>query len=446
MTYTRDDARIAAVVFLVSLGVYLASLAPTVTLEYSGQLVVAADHLGVARPMGYPVWTLLAKFFSVLGSFAGFHGHRNPAWGMNFMSAVFGALASSMVAILVSRIGRTVLREEDPAADPVFPRRAAAASSVSAALMFAFSPAMWSQSVIAETHTLTNFAFLAFLSILLHWMTVGPDHRALEAVIAFLLGFSGSISPLLALMIPLVLLAAAFVSGGTFLRFLAATLAFLLSILAEAKIGYRSPASAAIVMGVAIVGLGAGLRLRRTRRTAALWLLMLAGLLPFLYLPLAASGSPPMNMGRACTWEGFVYVLSRGNYEHFSPLNPLTEPAAVLGKGAWLADLIARQFPWPLLFVGMVPLAALPGLRRIRRRPLWLLLLGMLAFGPGVLLIANTATDLQSTWIARTIYIPLFALCAVLMGCGMSLLLGALGGCSPLRLRKAGGSRSVAAR
>jgi hypothetical protein len=437
---------VAAVVFLAALAVYTATMAPTVTLEYSGQLIVAADHMGVARPLGYPVWTLLAKVFSTLFSFVDFHGYRNPAWGVHLMSAVFGALACSTMSILISRIGRTFLRDNDHAADASFPRIAVAVSSVSASLMFALSPTMGSQSVIAETHTLTNFALLAFLSILLHWMTVGPDHRALEAAIAFLVGFNGAISPLLFLMIPPVLLAAAFVSRRTFLRFLAATLAFLLTVLAEAKIGYRSPATAALVLGIALSCLAVGLRFRRTRGAAVLWALMFAGLLPFLYLPLAASGNPPMNMGRACTWEGLLHVLSRSQYERFTPLNPFTDFELVPGKCAWMTDLIARQFPWPLLLVGGVPLAALPWLPRTHRRPVWLLLLGLLLFGPGVLVILNTATDLQSTWIARTIYIPVFALCAVLIGCGLSLLLGALGGLGPFRLRKADGSRSVAGR
>ena len=48
---------------ITSLAAYILTLAPTVTLEDSGELVVAADYLGVPHPPGYPIWTLLAWFF-----------------------------------------------------------------------------------------------------------------------------------------------------------------------------------------------------------------------------------------------------------------------------------------------------------------------------------------------------------------------------------------------
>ncbi len=443
--YTRDDWRVAAVVFLVALGVYTATLAPTVTLEYSGQLVVAADYLGVARPPGYPVWTILAKSFSVLFSPVTLHGHRNPALGVNFMSALFGALACGTLSMLVSGIGRLILRRDNPSS-PRFGRVAVAAASVSASLMFAFSSTLWSQSVVAETHTLTNFAILAFMALLFHWMALGPGHRGLEAVIAFLTGFGWSVSPMFPLMIPLVLLAAASVSRPTFLRFLAAAIAFLVSMLAEARLGAGSPAAAAIVSGGILAGLAACLCCRHTRGAAILWALMLLGLLPYLYLPLAAAQNPPMNMGYACTWQGFLHVLCRGQYEPFSPMSSLAEFGRFREMWAWLLHLSARQFPVPLLLVGMVPLAALPGLAPAARRRLWFLLLGLLLFGPVVLIVVNTGRDLQTAWYARTVYIPFFAIWAVLIGCGIAIALGALGGCGPLRLRKAGGSRSVAGR
>ena len=54
--YEWKSAGIAAFLAFV---VFRASLAPTVTLEHSGALVVAADHLGVGRVPGYPVSGIL---------------------------------------------------------------------------------------------------------------------------------------------------------------------------------------------------------------------------------------------------------------------------------------------------------------------------------------------------------------------------------------------------
>jgi hypothetical protein len=126
---SKSDWIAAGLAFGIALLLYLATLAPTVTLEASGQLVVAADHLGVARPPGYPVWTLLAKGFIGLFPFARYHGHPNPAWAVHLLSAVCGALACGLLALLTARTARDLA-----------PSRAIAAlSGVAAGLLFAAS-------------------------------------------------------------------------------------------------------------------------------------------------------------------------------------------------------------------------------------------------------------------------------------------------------------------
>ena len=50
----------AAAVGTVALALYGWTLAPTVTLVDSGELIVAAHSLGVAHPPGFPLYVLLA--------------------------------------------------------------------------------------------------------------------------------------------------------------------------------------------------------------------------------------------------------------------------------------------------------------------------------------------------------------------------------------------------
>ena len=54
------------------MGLYVYTLAPTVTLEDSGEFITAAYHLGVPHPPGYPLWCLIAHTFTwiPLGSVA----------------------------------------------------------------------------------------------------------------------------------------------------------------------------------------------------------------------------------------------------------------------------------------------------------------------------------------------------------------------------------------
>jgi tetratricopeptide (TPR) repeat protein len=98
-----------AVTFWVTLLVYAWTMPPTVTLEDAGELAVAADYLGVPHQPGYPSWTLLAWFFQWVFGFIQYNGHPNPAWGVSFMSACFGAAAAGLLALLVSHSGRKLL-------------------------------------------------------------------------------------------------------------------------------------------------------------------------------------------------------------------------------------------------------------------------------------------------------------------------------------------------
>ena len=63
-----------------TLVVYCYTLAPTLTLEDSGELAVAADYLGVPHPPGYPIWTIISWIFTKIFSFVTFRGQPNPAW------------------------------------------------------------------------------------------------------------------------------------------------------------------------------------------------------------------------------------------------------------------------------------------------------------------------------------------------------------------------------
>src|SRR5215475_12323597 len=70
----------AGAVFFVALVVYGWTLAPTVTPTDSGELILAADGLGVAHPPGVPLWIMLAHLASLVPV-------GNVAVRINFSSA-----------------------------------------------------------------------------------------------------------------------------------------------------------------------------------------------------------------------------------------------------------------------------------------------------------------------------------------------------------------------
>ncbi len=92
-------AAVAAAVFLLALAVYGRTLAPTVTLVDSGELIVAASHLSVAHPPGFPLYCVLAHLATrvPVGS---------VAERVNEASALFAALAAAAL-VLVARVALT---------------------------------------------------------------------------------------------------------------------------------------------------------------------------------------------------------------------------------------------------------------------------------------------------------------------------------------------------
>ena len=411
--YEWKSAGIAAFLAFV---VFRATLAPTVTLEYSGALIVAADHLGVARPPGFPVWTLLAKGFIELLPAAPYHGHPNPAWAVNWMSAFFGAMACGLLAALACRLARGSGSSG----------ALGAVSGIAAGLLFAISPTMWSQSVVAETHALTNFYFLALLALALRWIETAD--RKSPYLLAFLSGLGLAVSPLLILFLPVLLLAAALTSFKDFARLSAAALLFGGFLVAEFKWGSLRPATGAAGLGL-VLGLVAFLAVpRATRPVAGLLLLLLAGLLPYVYLPLASDHNPPMNMGYARTWEGFWHVVSRGQYEALVPLDPFTHPGIFLRDLAWYGRLLAAQFAAPLAALALVPVVALRRLDRCAQAALLLVLGAWFCFAVVVIVGANPQVDVQNTWVARTLFLPSFALVALLIGTGCAILWNGIAG------------------
>ena len=84
-------------VFVISLGVYVATLAPTVTGEDSGELIAAAYGWGVAHPPGYPLWTILAGLAVRVLPFA------SVAYRVNLLSAVLGSFSAAILCVILRR-------------------------------------------------------------------------------------------------------------------------------------------------------------------------------------------------------------------------------------------------------------------------------------------------------------------------------------------------------
>src|SRR5690349_15720581 len=92
----------AITTLLVLIGYYL-TLAPDLTLEDSGELAVGSFYAGVPHPPGYPVWTIYSWLFTKLVPIS------NIAWRVGLSSAVAGAFACGLIALMTSRGSSMIL-------------------------------------------------------------------------------------------------------------------------------------------------------------------------------------------------------------------------------------------------------------------------------------------------------------------------------------------------
>src|ERR1700733_1090709 len=139
--FLRSDFIAAAIVFFVTLGVYIATLAPTVTLEDSGELITAATKFGVPHPPGYPTWTMSGFLISHLVPFG------SLAWRVNLQSAIFAAAANTVLTLLFCHSGRWLLQRWTEPEVQSKVRPYIFYTGILTGLVLGFSNVMWSQAV-----------------------------------------------------------------------------------------------------------------------------------------------------------------------------------------------------------------------------------------------------------------------------------------------------------
>ncbi|HEY9069748.1 MAG TPA: DUF2723 domain-containing protein [Candidatus Ozemobacteraceae bacterium] len=132
-------AGVGVIVFLTALALFLPMLQPGIGWYNAPELVCAAMTLDVPHSPGYPLFTRLARLA------IGIVPWGEPAWRVNLLSALLGALATAFWAALLTRWG------------------AGQRAAVCAAIWIASVPVFWEQATSSEVYTLECFILAAFL-------------------------------------------------------------------------------------------------------------------------------------------------------------------------------------------------------------------------------------------------------------------------------------------
>ncbi len=354
-----------ALVFLAAFAAYLGTMAPTVTFEDSGELVTAAWLLGVPHEPGYPLWTLLAHAFTWL-----------PAGTVAWRVALLSAAGMALGAALIARATLEALRGGTDATASLADELIAAA----AGLMAAYACEAWEQALIAEVYGL-NFALAAALFWLaVRWAKEPGDtqRRRLFYGASLLLGLAVGHHPTNAVL------------------------------------------AVALLIYVALTGLRRVLDLRTLAIATAL---LLAGLLPLAYLPLASTANPALDWGDPDTPRAVLRVLLRAQYG-IAPWSGFSDASA---QALRFFSLMLEQWPRAAF---VLPLAGFAWLCRAQRSLALLCALLFLAAGPLAAVAINlplhagdVEVDTENRALVSVFFIPAYGVLALLAGCGLRTLI-----------------------
>jgi len=361
----------AGAVVLASLATYVATLAPTVTLVDSGELIVAAQSLGVAHPPGFPLYVLLAHLATLLpiGSIA---------TRVNLASAVFATLAVAVVAFLTAEMLRGISLQSAAGERSPDRRRGGDTSGIgagalwlpatTAALLLAFSRTLWSYATVAEVYTLNTLLVAVVLLLVFRWrydVTTSPKSTTDRR-----------------------LYAAAWVFG------LALGVHHVTVLLTLPAIAFLVYASRRRVFTSKVLIL------------ATIWALV--GLTVYVYLPIAAARAPILDWGDPRTLQRFWWHISGRQFQAYFSLSP----QSVRSQLAAFMSITIREFgPWWCPAALGFALAGFHALFRRDRPAFWFLLLVIAAD----LLYASTYEIAEDK---AAYFIPAFVALVLAAGCG----------------------------
>ncbi len=429
--FQRTDWRSFWLTTLLMLLGYLVTLAPDVTLEFSGVFSTGANYAGVPHPPGFPLWTIYAWLFTKLLPFS------NIAWRLAVSSAVAGSLACGIIALIVSRSGALILESVSGfrRLQPKQETRLRLVCGAVAGMTFGFDSAFWSQAVIVEVFALGAALFGLTICFFMRWFFVPERMKYFyAAVFVYGLALTNNQFVIVAVLgLPfLVMFGDKGLARDLFLG-ISLLAAICGVILCFTSAGWPCSFGGSIIFlrifyfVVAAIAAGvSAMLIVKTRAVLTRWkALLLAGgifsfaLMLYFYLPIASMTNPPVNWGYPRTADGFVHVLSRGQYERIFPTTSLFRYVRQLIQ--YIVE-VGSDFGW----IYFVPLTLPFGMiHRMRERERgWVLGLGVVYFCLSFLLLAflNPPPDRAALNLMRVFFSPSHLVLAIWTGCGLILL------------------------
>jgi hypothetical protein len=359
--FDRSAVIAAGLAALVAFVFYALTVQPSVPAGDSGELISSASVLGVAHPPGYPLYMILGHLATLLPG-------GSAALRMNLLSGLLDAIAVGVVFLTIHRLV-SVCADAGRRWTPYV-------AAVTGSLLLAFSSLFWAYSLVAEVFALNNLfaAVLLFIGI---ERCRQPQRTRLLWLFTLVFGLSLCNQQTIVLLLP----------------------AFIVLAWQGWKLLPRGAGPLRISLRDLGIALGA----------------FVLGLLPYLYLPLAASSNPVMNWGDPDTLSRFQTQVTRGNYG--------TTSLVAGGKPGSIGEnlkLLATSLTHGFVYVGiLLAVAGLWWAWRHRKAEGIALFTAFLFAGPIFQAYTNTAypDELTKGIVARFYILPSVPL-AILSGLG----------------------------
>ena len=180
--------------FILSLIVYLKTIAPTVSFWDCGEFITCSYILGVPHPPGAPFYLLIGRIFTLL-PIAG-----NIALRVNIISALASAMTVTLTFLIIVRLIKQWRGISQNAYDTLI----LIASGLIGSLAFAFSDTFWFNAVEAEVYAISMFFTAAIVWFILVWLEKAdePGHERYLLLIAYFVGLAIGIHLLMILALP----------------------------------------------------------------------------------------------------------------------------------------------------------------------------------------------------------------------------------------------------
>jgi len=260
--FKKADFILAGLIAVLCFALYWHTLVPTVYSGDSGEITAAVYEAGVAHTTGFPLYMILAKFFSIVFFFG-----KNFAYKLN----LFSALCGSSIVVIMYFAFRKVLSwhfKKETELPPWFQKTAVQMILAAVVcLMLGFSLTLWKHSIAAKTYTLSAVMVALQILAMLYWYESRRDKHIYFYALA--LGFG---------------LCTHLTGGISSVAFLALVFFTDKSVFKKKKVIIKA------------------------------LLIMLSPLLLYLYIPWAAKRDPYVNQDNPENLKNFIYYITQRDY------------------------------------------------------------------------------------------------------------------------------------